>query len=56
MMMMMIEYRTITLLVVLVAALATWAIVKPKPTSLDDPSWQCPTSARSSSWDCIKKQ
>ena len=49
------EKRTWALLVVLVAALAAWAIYRPKPTSLDDPNWICPTGVKTSSWDCMRK-
>jgi hypothetical protein len=49
------ERRTISLLVVLVVAYGMWVVLKPKPQGLDDPAWDCPTSAKSSAWDCVKK-
>ena len=50
------EYRTLALLVVLVLAVAAWSILSPKPTSMDDPQWVCPTSGKASAWACVKKQ
>jgi hypothetical protein len=49
------EYRTLALLVVLVLAVAAWAIFSPKPTSINDPAWDCPTHGKASTWSCVKK-
>jgi hypothetical protein len=49
------EYRTLALLVVLVLAVAAWSVLSPKPASINDPEWQCPTYGRASSWACVRK-
>ena len=40
------EKRTWVLLVVIVIALGAWSILRPKPTSINDPNWDCPTGAK----------
>ena len=49
------EYRTMALLVVLVLAFAASTILMPKPASIDDPQWECPTHGRASAWACVRK-
>jgi hypothetical protein len=49
------EYRTLALLVVLVIAFAASTILMPKPASIDDPQWECPTHGRASAWACVRK-
>jgi len=49
------DYRSLALLVVLVLAVAAWSILSPKPTSIDDPQWVCPTHGKGSTWACVKK-
>jgi hypothetical protein len=50
------ELRTISLLVVLVAAFAAWTILSPKPAGPLDPEWDCARYGTSSAWTCVKKQ
>lgn len=49
------EYRTLALLVVLVIAFAATTILMPKPASIDDPEWVCPTRGPASAWACVRK-